>query len=143
MVTPPPPGHLCQCLTNIQNVFTSQNKPLLLKESLVLYTFNNPPLISLGTSSLGFLGGCSEHCSTGSSHIFVQTDLTLADIGDSRQTALSGNRKLSLHVQDVFFFVCVCGITSESKQKVEADGTQHIHLSEKAKSLSGVPILAP
>lgn len=107
MVTPPPPGHLCQCLTNIQNVFTSQNKPLLLKESLVLYTFNNPPLISLGTSSLGFVGGCSEHCSTGSSHIFVQTDLTLADIGDSRQTALSGNRKLSLHVQDVFF-VCVC-----------------------------------
>lgn len=142
MVTPPPPGHLCQCLTNIQNVFTSQNKPLLLKESLVLYTFNNPPLISLGTSSLGFVGGCSEHCSTGSSRIFVQTDLTLADIGDSRQTALSGNRKLSLHVQDVFF-VCVCVELLVRANKVEADGTQHIHLSEKAKSLSGVPILAP
>lgn len=142
MVTPPPPGHLCQCLTNIQNVFTSQNKPLLLKESLVLYTFNNPPLISLGTSSLGFVGGCSEHCSTGSSHIFVQTDLTLADIGDSRQTALSGNRKLSLHVQDVFF-VCVCVELLVRANKVEADGTQHIHLSGKAKSLSGVPILAP
>lgn len=142
MVTPPPPGHLCQCLTNIQNVFTSQNKPLLLKESLVLYTFNNPPLISLGTSSLGFVGGCSEHCSTGSSRIFVQTDLTLADIGDSRQTALSGNRKLSLHVQDVFF-VCVCVELLVRANKVEADGTQHIHLSGKAKSLSGVPILAP
>lgn len=72
----------------------------------------------------------------------MQTDLTLADIGDSRQTALSGNRKLSLHVQDVFF-VCVCVELLVRANKVEADGTQHIHLSEKAKSLSGVPILAP
>lgn len=46
------------------------------------------------------------------------TDLTLAHVIDNRQTALSGNRAVSLSVQDVF-----CIFTSGSKQKVEADGT--------------------
>lgn len=46
------------------------------------------------------------------------TDLTLAHVRDNRQTALSGNKEVSLSVQGGF-----CIITGGSKQKVEADGT--------------------
>lgn len=58
-------------------------------------------------------------CNIGSSHSALQTDLTRADVIDSRQTALSGNRKVFLRVQDVFF----CAITRGSEQKLAADGT--------------------
>lgn len=59
-----------------------------------------------------------------------RTDLPLARVIDNRQTALSGNREVSLSVQDLS-----CMITSGSKEKVESDGIQQSHLSGKVKRI--------